>query len=72
MTKCIRCGRAIDPDRAQFLTETGKPATCKACSTEQAAVCFVDYAHKTAGNLVIVGTNAEQVRLATRAYKRAR
>lgn len=72
MTDCTFCGAPIDADRLEYLTETGRPLTCKACSTEGHAVVLMEYGHKTAGTIVRVGTNPEQVRLASRAYRRAR
>lgn len=69
---CSRCGADLDPDRAEFLRERQRPLTCMACSTEQPAVVFLDYSHKTAGSVVIVGSDPEQIRLARRAYARAR
>jgi hypothetical protein len=69
---CYRCGRGIDPERAEFLAGNRRPATCVDCSQEQPAVCFTSYDHKTAGHLVVVGTDPEQIRMARRAYRRAR
>lgn len=67
-----RCGSEICPERLEFLQQRGRPLTCVKCSGEQPAVCLVEYGHKTASTVVIVGTDPEQVRLARRAYKRAR
>ena len=69
---CIRCGRQLDADRAEALAELNKPMTCMPCSTETHTVCFIEYGHKTAGTIVRVGTDKEQIRLASRAYRRAR
>lgn len=69
---CNRCSSPVDNERANFLLECGKPVVCKSCSTEQPKVCFVDYAHKTAGSLVVVGNDPQQIRLAQRAYRRER
>jgi hypothetical protein len=69
---CTRCNSDVDPGRAEFLRETGRPVVCMTCSGEQAKVCFISYSHKTAGELVVVGTDPEAIRRAERAYRRAR
>jgi hypothetical protein len=69
---CISCGQSIPAERAEFLAEHGKACVCVHCSAEKAKVCFLDYSHKTAPSLVVVGTNAEAIRLASNAYKRRR
>jgi hypothetical protein len=69
---CVRCGSVVDSERAEALTEFGIAVTCKSCSTEMPRVCFMDYSHKTAPSLVVVGNNAESVRLASNAFKRKR
>ena len=69
---CTRCNSEVDNDRAEFLRETGRPVVCITCSGEQAKVCFMDYGHKTAPSLVVVGTNPESIRKAERAFRRAR
>ena len=69
---CIRCGKEIDADRADALEAMGRQATCMPCSTETHKVVLMEYAHKTAGSVVVVGSNPEQIRLAQRAYRRAR
>lgn len=69
---CIRCGSQLDPDRAEFLTEKSRPLTCMSCSSERAKFCLMDFGHKTAPSLVVVGSDPEAVRVATRAYRRAR
>ena len=66
------CGAEIDPDRAEFLAEKNRPMVCLSCSSEQPKVCFMDYGHKTAPSLVVVGTDRESVRKAERAFRRAR
>ena len=70
--ECVSCGLDVDPERAEFLVEGGRRVTCMGCSMEQPKVCFMDYSHKTAPSLVVVGTNPESIRLATRAFKRKR
>lgn len=69
---CVNCNGYVDPERAEALTEFGKPVTCKGCSMDTPRVCFMDYSHKTAPSLVVVGNNPEQVRLASNAYRRRR
>ncbi len=69
---CTRCNSEVDPDRADSLVETGKAATCLACSSEQPKVCFLSYCYKTAAELVVVGNDPESVRRAERAFRRAR
>lgn len=69
---CIRCGLPIPDERAEFLLETGKDQACINCTREQPKTCFLDYSHKTAPSLVVVGTDPESIRLARRAFKRQR
>jgi hypothetical protein len=69
---CLRCGKTLDPERAEALFSMGRPGSCVTCSTEAPKVCFTAYDHKTAGHLVVVGSDPEQIRMATRAYRRAR
>ena len=66
------CGAEIPEERLEFLRERQRPLSCVRCSGEQPAVCLVEYGHKTAGSVVVVGTDPEQIRLAQRAYRRAR
>jgi hypothetical protein len=72
VTPCSLCGSEIDESRVEFLQETGRAMKCLACSGERPKVCLTSYDHKTAGHLVIVGTDPEQIRLAKRAYRRER
>jgi hypothetical protein len=69
---CQVCGQEIHPDRLEFLRMARKALTCLGCSNERPKVCLTSYDHKTAGHLVIVGTDPEQIRLAQRAYRRER
>jgi uncharacterized protein YaiE (UPF0345 family) len=63
----------IDADRADFLTEYNRPMVCVECSTEQRAVGYMDWGHKTAPSLVMVPANAkETIRKLDRANRRAR
>jgi len=70
--KCLRCDQPVADERAEFLLETGRSVTCLGCSGESPKVCFTTYDHKTAGTLVVVGNDPEKVRMAQRAYRRAR
>jgi hypothetical protein len=63
----------IDSDRLEFLQDYNRPLVCKECSTEQRAVGFMDWGHKTAPSLVMVPANAnETIRILNRANRRAR
>ncbi len=70
--KCLRCDQPVADERAEFLLETGRSVTCLGCSGEHRKVTFMSYGHKTAGSLVVVGHDPEQIRMASRAYRRAR
>lgn len=70
---CRYCQSVIDNDRLEFLTEFNRPMVCKDCSTEQRAVGFMSWDHKTAPSLVMVPANAkETIRILDRANRRAR
>lgn len=69
---CTRCSGLVDPDRADFLRETRRPLVCMACSGESPRLVLMEYGHKTAGYAVTVPNNPEAIRLAQRAYRRAR
>ena len=70
---CNYCRSMIDADRADFLTEYNRPMVCVECSTEQRAVGYMDWGHKTAPSLVMVPANAkETIRKLDRANRRAR
>ncbi len=69
---CVFCGAEIAPERADFLRDVRKPMKCMSCSGERPKAVFMEYGHKTAGSLVVVGNDPEQIRLARRAYKRER
>jgi hypothetical protein len=63
----------IDNDRLDFLVEYNRAMVCKDCSTEQKAVGYMDWGHKTAPSLVMVPANAkETIRILDRANRRAR
>jgi hypothetical protein len=60
-------------DRYQFLIETNRKIICRECSTENKAVGFMNYSHKTAPDLVVCPANAkESLRILHRANRRAR
>jgi hypothetical protein len=70
---CRYCQSIIDSERLEFLIEYNRPIVCKDCSTEQRAVGYMDFAHKTAPSLVMVPANAkETIRKLDRANRRAR
>ena len=69
---CIRCNREVDPDRVGALQSMNRPVTCLSCTSDTHKVVLMEYGHKTAGTAVVVGSNPEQIRLAQRAYRRAR
>lgn len=70
---CRYCQSVIDNDRLEFLTEYNRPLVCKDCSTEQRAVGYMNFEHKTAPQLVMVPANAkETIRILDRANRRAR
>ena len=70
---CRYCQGMIDQDRLEFLIDSNRPLVCKECSTEQRAVGFMDWGHKTAPSLVMVPANAkETIRKLDRANRRAR
>jgi hypothetical protein len=67
---CMHCGVTIDPDRVEFLRESGRPCVCQHCTAETPKLTLMEYGHKTAGYLVVVGKGDEHKAL--RAYKRSR
>jgi hypothetical protein len=70
--KCVRCQNVLDGDRIDYILTFHKERLCKSCTEERAKVCYMDYGHKTAPSLVVVGNNPEQIRMAERSYRRAR
>jgi len=53
--------------------KSNRTLVCKDCSTEQRAVGFMSWEHKTAPSLVMVPSNAkETIRILDRANRRAR
>jgi uncharacterized protein YaiE (UPF0345 family) len=70
---CIYCYHSIPDERLEFLTENNRAKTCINCSTEQRAVGFMSWEHKTAPQLVLVPANAkESIRILNRANRRSR
>jgi hypothetical protein len=67
---CMHCNTVLDEDRVEFLRETGRPCVCPQCSAESPKLTLMEYGHKTAGYLVIVGKGDEHKAL--RAYRRSR
>lgn len=70
---CRYCNKEVGSERYEFLVEKNRPIVCVGCSTEQRAVGFMDWNHKTAPSLVLVPANAkETIRILDRANRRAR
>jgi hypothetical protein len=70
---CIYCKNSVGLDRYEFLVETNRKIICTECSTENKAVGFMNYSHKTAPDLVVCPANAkESLRILHRANRRAR
>lgn len=70
---CIYCQSMIPDGRLEFLIDTNRRLTCIECSSENKAVGFMDWGHKTAPSLVMVPANAtETIRKLDRANRRAR
>ena len=70
MAKCKNCEKKIPAARLEVLPGID---TCVGCSEAKPMMGFMDWAHKTAPELVMVNTaNAENVRRAKRINARAR
>lgn len=69
---CDLCHSDIDPERAEFLSDTGRPQVCMSCTGERPKLVLMEYGHKTAGYAVAVPNNREAERLALRSFRRAR
>lgn len=70
---CMYCQTSVGLDRYEFLLQTGRKIICKGCSSENRAVGYMDYPHKTGAMLVMVPSNAkETIRIMSRANRRAR
>lgn len=73
MQTCRKCKGEIPVERLDFLLEYKKALTCIKCSNEGSVSGFMDYGHKTAPQLVLVpNDNTEALRIAKRAFRRAR
>ncbi len=72
MNTCIKCETEIHPERIEFLVENKKEFTCVKCTTESRITGFMDYNHKTAPQLVLIPNDRETLRIAKRAFRRAR
>lgn len=70
--KCGVCGCAIPAERAAFLKSTSRPQACIKCSEESPKLALLEYGHKTAPSLVVIGSDHEAQRLAWAAYRRKR
>lgn len=69
---CKNCNSEIPSERLEFLLENKKELTCVNCSTELRITGFMDYNHKTAPQLVLIPNDPETLRIAKRAFRRAR
>lgn len=70
---CVYCNSIIPEGRLEFLIENNRTRTCINCSSEQRAIGFMNYSHKTAPDLVVCPANAkETLRILNRANRRAR
>ena len=69
---CKHCNSSIDSEREAFLLEYNKAHTCTNCSKESKVTGFMDYNHKTAPQLVLIPDDPEILRIAKRAFRRAR
>lgn len=70
MAKCKNCQKKIPAARLEALPGV---ETCVGCSDAKPMMGFMDWAHKTAPELVMVSTaNPENVRRAKRINARAR
>lgn len=69
---CSKCSTSIDEDRAEFLVLTKRRSLCVNCSDESKKLALMDYAHKTAGTIVVLPNDKESQRKAFRIYRRSR
>lgn len=73
MKMCRSCGGQIPAERIEALPNTQE---CVACSSYKKPLVLMDQQHKTAAYAVIIDTNGsganERVRIAQRAFRRAR
>lgn len=72
MNNCKKCNSEIPEERLEFLLENNKMITCVKCTNETRVTGFMDYGHKTAPQLVLMPNDPEILRIAKRAFRRAR
>ena len=78
MIRCIDCGEEIPDERVEILRSKNWPMRCVKCSKVEGPIGFMNFGHKTGGEVLIVprnpdGTNdPEKIRQARRAYRRDR
>jgi hypothetical protein len=66
---CLICSTTIPAERLEVLPNT---CYCTKCSGVKPKKGLMDFSHKTAPSLVILPNDADQQRLAFRAFKRSR
>lgn len=72
MKNCEECSQPIGQARLEAIPGTTFCVTCAGTKGPR-PVAFMNYAHKTAGSIIVVdGNNQEHVRQARRAYERKR
>lgn len=75
---CIDCEATIPEERVEILLEQGWPMRCVDCSQVEPKAVYMDFGHKTGGEIVVVPNNPdgtqdeELVRIAERCFKRGR
>lgn len=69
MLLCLGCKTPISPERLEIFPNC---STCTNCSQVAPTRGLMDYAHKTAPQLIILPNDQEQQRIAFRAFRRAR
>ena len=72
---CGKCDKEISKERVEeYLTATGQlPQFCQACDPTRKHGAYMDYGHKTGGELVVFdGRFGENKRRAERVFKRRR
>lgn len=73
MKRCDDCGAPIERERLEILPTTGACAKCAKAKPAQGIRSFMVYGHKTAAVPIHINeSNAEAVRQADRANRRAR
>lgn len=73
MKTCRSCGTVIPAERLEAIPRTQE---CVGCSSYKKPLVLMDQQHKTAAYAVVIDTNGdganERVRIAQRAFRRAR